>query len=273
MGSVDPALISSPPVSDYSDVTSNPLQSPLDLSHLEDSGELETVVKNKFTFANNNLVKSKPDLSVFDNSKTITRTSLVTFVSPFQRYTLLKPYLESIEKERRDPNENSRSHEDIRIDSIKKHFDKLTEMTPKRVVKKTLIEEDEEKEDDRVLSSDEEVEPKKPYFEDPNKPYVETKEKIPSMRQGAQKSSNHDTPIDLSVKISATTTCFIRPSSPLEETQLSHLPNNPSPISSCSPDDEGIEVDIVEKSDKNRNLLGTSNFEERRDALDLTVSS
>jgi len=189
--SVDPALISSPPVSDYSDVTSNPLQSPLDLSHLEDSGELDTVVKNKFTFANNNLVKSKPDLSVFDNSKTFSRTSLVTFVSPFQRYTLLKPYLESIEKQRSDLNENSTSHEEIRIDSIKKHFDKLTEMTPKRVVKRTIIEEEDEKEEDGVLSSDEEVEPNKPYFEDPKKPYVETKEKIPSMRQGAQKSSNH----------------------------------------------------------------------------------
>jgi len=79
---------------------------------------------------------------------------------------------------------------------------------------------------------------------------------------------NPDTPIDLSVKISATTTCFIQPSSP-----LSHLQNHPSPVSSCSPDDEGIEVDIAEKSDKNRNLLGASNFEERRDALDLTVSS
>jgi len=187
---VDPALISSPPVSDYSDITSNPLESPLDLSHLEDSGELDTVVKNKFTFANNNLVKSKPDLGVFDSSKPVTRASLVTFVSPFQRYTMLKPYLESIEKEKGDPNDNtSTNNEDIRIDSIKKHFEKLTEMTPKRIVKKVQVEEEEE-EGEVALSSDEEVEPKKPYFEDPNKPYVESREKIPNMRQGAQKSSN-----------------------------------------------------------------------------------
>merc|ERR1719320_1915655 len=87
---VDPALISSPPVSDYSDITSNPLQSPLDLSHLEDSGELETVVKNKFTFANNNLVKNKPDLGVFMSSKPVKRASLVTFVSPFANNNLVK---------------------------------------------------------------------------------------------------------------------------------------------------------------------------------------
>jgi len=31
--------------------------------------------------------------------------------------------------------------------------------------------------------------------------------------------------------------------------------------------------DIVEKSDSNSNILTSSNFEERRDALDLTVSS
>merc|ERR1719420_1358850 len=122
------------------------------------------------------------------SSKSVTRASLVTFVSPFQRYTMLKPYLESIEKEEADPNDNSTSNEDIRIDSIKKHFEKLTEMTPKRIIKKVEVELEEEGE--VALSSDEEVEPKKPYFEDPNKPYVESREKIPNMRQGAQKSSN-----------------------------------------------------------------------------------
>jgi len=185
---VDPALMSSPPQSEMADFTSNLLQSPLDLSHLEDSGDLDTVVKNKFTFANNNLVKSEPDLSVFHTSKPVTRSSLVQFVSPFQRYTLLKPYLDSLEKPQEEV-EGVTNNEHIRMDSIKKHFEKLTEMTPKRVLKKTAVEDDEE-EADVALSSDEEVEPKKPYFEDPQKPYVESKEKIPSMRQGAQKSNN-----------------------------------------------------------------------------------
>merc|ERR1719318_370543 len=184
---VDPALMSSPPQSELADFASNLLQSPLDLSHLEDSGDLDTVVKNKFTFANNNLVKSKPDLSVFHTSKAVTRASLVSFVSPFQRYTLLKPYLDSLETPQEEV-EGVTNNENIRMDSIKKHFEKLTEMTPKRVVKKTAVEEDEE-EAEVALSSDEEVEPKKPYFEDPQKPYVESTEKIPSMRQGAQKSN------------------------------------------------------------------------------------
>eukprot|EP00092_Neocalanus_flemingeri_P021730 GFUD01023573.1.p1 GENE.GFUD01023573.1~~GFUD01023573.1.p1 ORF type:complete len:902 (-),score=286.05 GFUD01023573.1:77-2782(-) len=189
---VDPAMISSSAQSEMADFTSNLLQSPLDLSHLEDAGDLDTVVKNKFTFANNNLVKSKPDLSVFSSSKPVTRSSLVQFVSPFQRYTLLKPYLDSLEKQEDETNANTeknevRSNENIRMDSIKEHFEKLTEMTPKPKKKKVIV--DDEDEDEVALSSDEEVEPKKPYFEDPKKPYVETKERIPNMRQGAQKAN------------------------------------------------------------------------------------
>jgi len=188
---VDPALISSPTQAEMADFTSNILQSPLDLSHLEEAGELETVVKNKFTFANNNLVKRKPDLSVFASTKPVTTASLVQFVSPYQRYTLLKPYLDSLEKQQGDANDNTEkngvaNNENVRMDSIKKHFEKLTEMTPKRVDKKAIVEEDEEEE--VALSSDEEVEPKKPYFEDPKKPYVESTERIPNMRLGAQKS-------------------------------------------------------------------------------------
>ena len=75
-----------------------------------------------------------------------------------------------------------------------------------------------------------------------------------------------DSPIDLSVKFSATT-CLIRPPS---------SPPSPSSPNSSAPDDEGIEVDIGDKSDAARNLLMTNNFEGRRDngaVLDLTVSS
>ena len=135
---VDPALMSSPPQSELADFTSNLLQSPLDLSHLEDSGDLDIVVKNKFTFANNNIVKSKPDLSVFHTiSKPVTRSSLVHFVSPFLRFTLLKPYLDSLEKSQEEV-EGVTNSENIRMDSIEKHFEKLTETTPKRVVKKAV---------------------------------------------------------------------------------------------------------------------------------------
>lgn len=81
-----------------------------------------------------------------------------------------------------------------------------------------------------------------------------------------------DSPIDLSVKISTTSDRSF-PSTTL------HTLTHSSPLSphssASSRDDEGIEVDMAEKSDRNRNLLGASNFEERRDTavLDLTVSS
>merc|ERR1719154_962996 len=173
------------------DFSNSLLQSPLDTSHLEDAGELDTGVKNKFTFANNNLVKKKPDLSVFRRTGPVTRASLVEFVSPYQRFTLLKPYLDNIEKQQGDGDDNTKEtgEKNIRMDSIKAHFEKLTEMTPKRVEKKAHVEEEEE-EEDVALSSDEEVEPKKPYFENPKKPYVESTERIPNMRQGAQKKQH-----------------------------------------------------------------------------------
>merc|ERR1719419_545689 len=183
---VDPSLVSMQPHNDSADFTSNILQSPLDLSHLEDSGDLETVVKNKFTFANNNLLKSKPDLSVFGCEKPKVRRTPVNFVSPYQRYTLLKPYLKSLEVADGNVNVSTPDNENLRLDSIKQHFEKLDEMTPKRVVKKPVVEEAEEEE--VPDSSDDEVEPNKPYFEDAQKPYVESNEKIPNLREGAQKS-------------------------------------------------------------------------------------
>ena len=43
----------------------------LELGHLEDAGELATVINKKVFFTNNNtnIIKSKPDLSVFAQQK------------------------------------------------------------------------------------------------------------------------------------------------------------------------------------------------------------
>ena len=72
-------------------------------------------------------------------------------------------------------------------------------------------------------------------------------------REGRQTQA--ESPIDLSIKLTTT------------NTSSSSLPVPSSPVSS-NPDDEGIEVDIVEKSDNNsNNILSSAN------ALDLTVSS
>ena len=73
-----------------------------------------------------------------------------------------------------------------------------------------------------------------------------------------ERQSQTESPIDLSIKLTTTSS------------SSSSLPTPASPVSSA-PDDEGIEVDIVEKSENNNgsssNILSSSN------ALDLTVSS
>ena len=72
-----------------------------------------------------------------------------------------------------------------------------------------------------------------------------------------ERQSQTESPIDLSIKLTTSSSS-------------SSLPTPASPVSSA-PDDEGIEVDIVEKSENNNgsssNILSSSN------ALDLTVSS
>jgi len=172
----------------------------LDLSHLEDSGQLDTIVTNNtntFTYANNNLMKEQPDLVVFNQNRSSSRPqsstrSIGSFVSPFQRYTLLQPYLQSLDQKESSKEESKVGQENLRLDSITKHFEKLTEMTPKRAERKNVQEEVEE--NNVVESSDDDVEPKskKPYFEDPNKPYVETNEKVPKLRQGLEKSKKNN---------------------------------------------------------------------------------
>jgi len=181
------------------DVLENPLVCPLDLSHFADSGDLESVISptkpsdTRFTWANNNLVKAKPDLSVFSSPGELRNLKSVKFVGPYQRYLQLKPYLESLketpENSAEPPKEARTDQANLRLESISKHFALLTEMTPKRAEKRPL--EEEEDEEEYVEESDDEVEPleKKPYFPDPDKPYKEVREWIPNMREGAQMKS------------------------------------------------------------------------------------
>ena len=148
------------------------LQHRLDLCHLEDVGDLKTVLDNKKVVVTqplrdqSNITKDIPDLSVFAKQREKKSSeAVVEFVSPYQRYVLLAPYLRSLET---PETSDQPASEDVRLDSIKQHFDKLTEMTPTRASKK--VEEAEEESDEGVLeSSEEEVvepKPKKPYFEE-----------------------------------------------------------------------------------------------------------
>ena len=128
-----------------------------------------------------NVTKDIPDLSVFAKQREKKSSeAVVEFVSPYQRYVLLAPYLRSLET---SESSDQPASEDVRLDSIRQHFDKLTEMTPTQASKKA--EEAVEESDEGVLdTSEEEVvepKPKKPYFE-------ESKEKVKKLREGGQQT-------------------------------------------------------------------------------------
>ena len=94
------------------------------------------------------------------------------------RYVLLAPYLRSLESAEQSESEN------VRLDSIREHFDKLTEMTPTKPVIKEVTEEEEKEEGVLDTSEEEEEEvvepkPKKPHFE-------ESKDRGRNLRDGAQ---------------------------------------------------------------------------------------
>ena len=163
------------------------LQHRLDLCHLEDAGDLKTVLSNKKTVAQplrdqSNITKDIPDLSVFAKQREKKSSeAVVEFVSPYQRYVLLAPYLRSLET---PETSDQPASEDVRLDSIRQHFDKLTEMTPTQASKK----EAEVESDEGVLETSEEEEvvepkPKKPYFQESN-------ERVKKLRDGVQPANN-----------------------------------------------------------------------------------
>ena len=163
------------------------LQHRLDLCHLEDAGELKTVLNNKKVDIQpirdqSNVTKDIPDLSVFAKQREKKSSeAVVEFVSPYQRYVLLAPYLRSLET---PETSDQPASEDVRLDSIRQHFDKLTEMTPTQASKK----EAEVESDEGVLETSEEEEvvepkPKKPYFQESN-------ERVKKLRDGVQPANN-----------------------------------------------------------------------------------
>ena len=186
---VDPALVPATTDNTQHHVTNFSTVNNLDLRHLEDSGDLETVIKKRVSFANNNLSKAKPDLSVFAKQKPKkSKPSSHEFVSPHQRYVLMRPYLESLEKveDSKEEDNDKPTNDNIRLDSIRQHFEKLTEMTPKPV-EKNESEEEETVESGEVTSEEDEVEPKakKPYFEANN----DERDKVRHLRAGVKEKS------------------------------------------------------------------------------------
>ena len=99
---------------------------------------------------NTKLLKTTPTLGVFAKKpKKSAEKQKHTFVSPYERYRLLVPYLEQL-KVTDTPQQTKQEYEtaaatetataakgasdnkeDIRLESIMKHFQHLTDMTPK----------------------------------------------------------------------------------------------------------------------------------------------
>ena len=126
----------------------NPLKCSLDLSpfqqNLEDGeNKLDVLLGGKpiasDTIHKNNvatsavITKEKPALDIFlVNSQPVPMNKetnhINTFLSPFHRLQLLKPYLEAIKIKQEGNKEHQRTDKE-RIQSIKAHFDALTAMT------------------------------------------------------------------------------------------------------------------------------------------------
>jgi len=171
--------------SDQMDFNDNPLKCPLDLSRMDLGSELSTLINiksgdtrvNKLNpTSNKNLIKNNSDLSVFSSNtrKPKQAPKIKPFVSPYERYRLLVPYLEKLKggeesAETKDQKSTDTENvekkapetkEEIHLESIMKHFQKLTDMTPKP---KKEVEVESESEEDEIVEDEEEeaVQPKK----------------------------------------------------------------------------------------------------------------
>ena len=130
-------------------VLENPLKCPLDLSNFQRFQEEESGVNvlfkspNQITIVNDNeqlavtsiTYKDRPDFKIFSSEKKMNSNSDVlnninVYLSPFQRFQLLTPYLEAMAIKQEDTKNANKRTDYERIESIKAHFDALTAMTP-----------------------------------------------------------------------------------------------------------------------------------------------
>ena len=80
-------------------------------------------------------LKAKASVMAFDGYKSEESKLDKVFYSPYQRYKMLKPYLDSLKNQ--DEKKPKISDED-RIKSIKEHFDALTSLTPQEFNRDTI---------------------------------------------------------------------------------------------------------------------------------------
>ena len=133
-------------------ILENPLKCPLDMSHWgqEEELDLKVFLENDQIEVNESackaLKKSAPCVLALNKSRVTESTLEKTFLSPYQRYKMLRPYLDSMKKGEK----SSAITDEDRIKSIKEHFDALTALTPQEFNNedggKTVVKEEEEQE-------------------------------------------------------------------------------------------------------------------------------
>ncbi len=130
----------------------NPLGTTLDLSRVTN---LEKVNKpSSVTESIQELsLKDKPDLNIFDATSKQNKTSKsskksevkCSFLSPYLRYKMLKPYLKHVkEQEGEDGGGSKPDQHSEQIKQIREHFDALTAMTPAELAGETEEQKDKE---------------------------------------------------------------------------------------------------------------------------------
>ena len=131
-------------------IVDNPLRCPLDLVHLSvdnadnstDFPKLDVLLDTPEAVSEVLVVLSKNDASIKafakkqdDNVKFVSKNNKC-FLTPYERYKLLNPYLNSIKDNKKDEasttKKASADSDADRIKSIKEHFDTLTKMTPQQ---------------------------------------------------------------------------------------------------------------------------------------------
>ena len=144
------------------DILENPLRSPLDLGPIAEGGStlfdddrfLGKKIKRSKIYT-----KEKADIELFNSPATFVapKMSLKQFLSPYQRYLMLKPYLELINSKGSadEAKEAENKTDEDRVKSIRAHFESLTAMTseeysaegPTNEQKDAVEDEEEESED------------------------------------------------------------------------------------------------------------------------------
>lgn len=140
----------------HSNVVEDPLKSPLDLGEVNNAMGVPVFLDGKECIdlgCSKVPRKGKATLSVFDTAKTPAMnkendTSVKMFLSPYQRYQMLKPYLQFLNDKGNNKEESEVTDID-RVKSIQDHFAALTAMTADDFTREREGDKEEEEEQDQ----------------------------------------------------------------------------------------------------------------------------